>query len=285
MGEAVALRFAQAGASVIIVGRSEEAAKRIIDECKLSQRPGAAYHFVKADLTLVAGVKEAVRSINKHAPNGIDYLVETQGGPPITKHALTSEGHEAHFALQNLSRFGIPYLLLREGKLKESLTIIAAAGQGGKTMDLDDIELQKDGQFTILKRASRDSNLVDGFVQEFARQYPKIGFNHILRRFFCLMKNAEGEHSFPAWSRLSSAFFPSASTESTIPSSCRLYPIRSAGAKSTGAMAPSTSQRIPPLAYRKAKPGSTAVRSNRCRRRVSRKIRRIARRFSRSWRR
>jgi NAD(P)-dependent dehydrogenase (short-subunit alcohol dehydrogenase family) len=79
MGAATAIRFAQSGASVIIVGRSEEAAEKVLEQCRLSARPGvSSFHFVKADLSLVSGVKQAVRDIESKAPDGIDYLVETQ---------------------------------------------------------------------------------------------------------------------------------------------------------------------------------------------------------------
>ena len=59
-----------------------------------STAPNAEAKFVRADLSLVSEQKQAVKDITAAAPNGIDIMIQTQGGPPNGKWEVTSEGHE-----------------------------------------------------------------------------------------------------------------------------------------------------------------------------------------------
>lgn len=87
------------------------------------------------------------------------------GGPPYGKFALTTEGHEQHFAVQSLSRFGLAYLLATSGTLKESVVhVCAPGGPGGTAPDLDDLELihaHEAGKSGWLASMHNDSNVMD----------------------------------------------------------------------------------------------------------------------------
>jgi NADP-dependent 3-hydroxy acid dehydrogenase YdfG len=67
---------------VYIVGRSEEAASRIIGECK-QLNPSGVYEFIAADVSLLKSVDEVCRQI-KTKETAINILFETQGSMAFT---------------------------------------------------------------------------------------------------------------------------------------------------------------------------------------------------------
>ena len=81
---------------------------------------------------------------------------------------MTGEGHETHFAVQCLSRFGLPYLLTKSGTIKEAVVSVCAPGGGpAKMIDIEDLDLIKakaDGKYGLLKAGARDGAVVDGFT-------------------------------------------------------------------------------------------------------------------------
>jgi NAD(P)-dependent dehydrogenase (short-subunit alcohol dehydrogenase family) len=89
------------GLRIIIVGRNEEAAQTIIEECK-DVCSTAGFHFVQAgDISLLQGVDKACNDIRdilatNNAP-GIDILIQSQGrvefGGRIGKSSLFSSDH------------------------------------------------------------------------------------------------------------------------------------------------------------------------------------------------
>lgn len=95
-------------------------------------------------LSLVSEVKSAASKIIEHTGGHVDYLVETQGGPPNGTFSLTSEGIEAHFAVQSVSRFGLAYLLAHDGALKDTVVFVCApGGKDGVPPAVDDLDLKK----------------------------------------------------------------------------------------------------------------------------------------------
>ncbi|KII89067.1 hypothetical protein PLICRDRAFT_109856 [Plicaturopsis crispa FD-325 SS-3] len=184
IGAAVGLRFASAGASVYIVGRKAELGNSVVEQLKSAGKSDGKYEFIKADLSLVSGIKDTVQQLQaKTGAHGIDYLVQTQGGPPNGKFSLTADGHEPHFAVQCLSRFGIAYLLAKSGTLKESVVNVCAPGDGTSTApDVDDLDLKKEheeGKYGIVSSARRDGNVLDAFTSRFATEFPHLKTHHI----------------------------------------------------------------------------------------------------------
>lgn len=93
------------------------------------------------------------------------------GGPPNGGFSLTPEGHESHFAVQLLSRFGLAYLLAKSGTLKDSwVTICAPGGEKASPPDLEDLELKSEQErarflpMRIVKTGTRDGAVMDGLV-------------------------------------------------------------------------------------------------------------------------
>lgn len=95
-------------------------------------------------------MKEAIQAIKEKTNGSVDYLFETQGGPPMGNYKLTSDGIEQHFATQVLSRFALNEALASEGILKIASVNIAAPGSKASTFDLNDVE----------SKSSKDSNAI-----------------------------------------------------------------------------------------------------------------------------
>jgi hypothetical protein len=89
--------------------------------------------------SLVPGINAAIRDITEMSNGSVDYLVQTQGGPPNG----TWQDHfgmEFHFAVQVLSRYAINEGLASSGVLKGASVNVCAPGGSQTTFDLDDIE-------------------------------------------------------------------------------------------------------------------------------------------------
>ncbi|KII89069.1 hypothetical protein PLICRDRAFT_175304 [Plicaturopsis crispa FD-325 SS-3] len=189
IGAGVAVRFAAAGASVYIVGRNAKLGDAVVQQMKAVGSSSSRYEFVQADLSLVAGIREAVQQLQERAgSHRIDYLVQTQGGPPNGKYNITSEGHEARFVVQCLSHFGIAYLLAKSGALNESVVnIYGPSGGTGKAAaapppDLDDLELaqaKEEGKYGIMTCGARDGHVLDAVTAQFGTEFPKLRAYHI----------------------------------------------------------------------------------------------------------
>ncbi|KAL8281050.1 hypothetical protein RQP46_006408 [Phenoliferia psychrophenolica] len=182
IGEATAIRFAEAGASVFVIGRDEARGASVIEELRKAggMAEGKTFEFIKADLSRVSGIKEVAEKLKaKSGSEGIHYLVQTQGKPPNGKFALDSDGHEKHFAIQVLSRFALAELLAKSGTLKEAVIhVCAPSGSGGKAPDPDDLELihaHDEGKFGILKCGERDGDVMDAVTAEFNDLYASKG--------------------------------------------------------------------------------------------------------------
>ena len=207
IGAGVALRFALSGASVWIIGRNESKANEVL--AKLEQASAEAvrrktgsppastelgkHAFFQADLSLAQEVKRVADEVSEKAgKGGIDYLIETQGGPPNGKIAATKEGIESQFAVQCVSRFGLANILTSNGIVKRGVLMVAAPAQGGKKLvDLDDIDFQKTfnagkwwgGPFGMLKKGTRDSQILDAAAQTLAERHPNLTISHLFPGF------------------------------------------------------------------------------------------------------
>lgn len=179
IGAGVALRFAQAGASVFIVGRSQQAGSQVLQTLQAAtiERKGRAQHsFISADLSEPKEVQSVVDLVASQWPGrGVDHVVLTQGGPPIKAlDYTTSTGLDRGFSVQDLSRFGFAYLLSQRGLVQRSITCVLAPGQGSKSpLDPEDLDFRKAadagrvyrGILGTPTRGARDSSIVDAFTQ------------------------------------------------------------------------------------------------------------------------
>jgi hypothetical protein len=90
--------MAQAGSSVIIVGRNQTNADRILQELRQLSPPhaSATFDFVRADLTLRSEIKRAADELEaKAGSKGIAYFFQTQvGRPALQLSSVSSAGHD-----------------------------------------------------------------------------------------------------------------------------------------------------------------------------------------------
>jgi NAD(P)-dependent dehydrogenase (short-subunit alcohol dehydrogenase family) len=88
IGAGIAVRFAELGASVLIVGRNETLASEMIKKLEKAssqngqnpQAAGVKFGFSRRDLGIVEEIKGAVEDITNWAGNeGVHYLFQSQG--------------------------------------------------------------------------------------------------------------------------------------------------------------------------------------------------------------
>ena len=129
IGAAVALELFQQGARVIIVGRSGEKARKVVEASKMLQSKGTIEAIV-SDCSLMKNVKATVRQL-RETIESIDILVYTVG-ILITKTEHTAEGIEKDFAVSYLSRFVCTEELHKQGLLTETTIMLNVAASAPK---------------------------------------------------------------------------------------------------------------------------------------------------------
>ncbi|KFZ05779.1 hypothetical protein V501_08027 [Pseudogymnoascus sp. VKM F-4519 (FW-2642)] len=188
IGAGVAIRFAQAGANVIIVGRNKERLQEVISEArKVARSTEQKLDYLSADLSLVSEIKIVAKEIEAKTGGHVDYLIQTQGGMPNGRYETTSEGIEVHFAVQILNRFLLNYLLATSGTLKDTSIAIVGPGSTQTEFKLDDIELasaKDENRYSqIAKHAARDSVVTDTFTKSLQTHFPQLKFFHLAPGF------------------------------------------------------------------------------------------------------
>ncbi|SNX85589.1 uncharacterized protein MEPE_04298 [Melanopsichium pennsylvanicum] len=209
IGAGIALRFALAGASVWLVGRNEIKAEQVLETLRKAsaeaQRRAISngaqssssclsdHQFFKADLGTTFGVSKVASEIaNKAGKQGIDYLIQTQGGPPHGAIETNSQGIESQFAVQVLSRFGLAKQLVESGIIKRSVLMVAAPGQGGsKPIDVDDLDFTQSkasakwwsGPIGLMAKGAQASSILDSVCQTLAEQNPNLTVSHCFPGF------------------------------------------------------------------------------------------------------
>ncbi|MCJ1407211.1 hypothetical protein MMC19_001282 [Ptychographa xylographoides] len=184
IGSGTAIRFVEAGANVIVVGRSRERLEQVVSKArKVAKSANQNIDYVSADLSLVSGTKSAVKEIEAKTNGEVDYLIQTQGGMPNGIYETTAEGIESHFAVQVLNRCLLNYILASSGVLKNTSISIMAPGGTQTEFNLDDIELTsaKDAiRFAqMAKHISRDGVITDTYTKALQSKFPQIKFFHV----------------------------------------------------------------------------------------------------------
>lgn len=182
IGAGIALRFALAGASVWVIGRSAQRGEEMVQKLHEASKEGLRrrakelsatdvdHAFLKADLSDVQEIKRVAGQVSSRAGRqGVDWLFESQGGPPTGNASDTPAGIDSAFAVQCLSRYGLAKNLLNAGTIKQGVCFIAVPGQGGKKpIDLEDIELKSKRSrygLNIPRSGARDSAVLDATLQ------------------------------------------------------------------------------------------------------------------------
>jgi NAD(P)-dependent dehydrogenase (short-subunit alcohol dehydrogenase family) len=108
VGKAGAMALAALGFRVIGIGRDPTRSAAAEADIRAAAATGAAVHFIRADLALMAEVVRAAAEIAAATPR-LDVLINNAGGVRDAL-VMTAEGNEATFAANHLA----PFLLTRE---------------------------------------------------------------------------------------------------------------------------------------------------------------------------
>ncbi|KAH9465378.1 hypothetical protein MJO29_007134 [Puccinia striiformis f. sp. tritici] len=209
IGEGIALRCAQLGASrIFVVGRNQERGNAVLERLRAVANERAdskqQFEFIKADLSTIKTIKQTASEIQKKVgTNGLDYLLMTQGGPPNGVYEENSEGYEKSLVVHCLSRFGLSYLLAEAKTLKKESTVVSILSPGSSysDIDLEDLSLKKLHETDpwratmLMSQGKRDSTLTDAFTLEFNRRYPSIKFYHLFPGY--VQTNAAANRGLP----------------------------------------------------------------------------------------
>jgi NAD(P)-dependent dehydrogenase (short-subunit alcohol dehydrogenase family) len=139
IGAAVATRLAREGDRVIIVGRNEAKARRVLDAMRQAS-PGAEHQFIPADLSLLGETAKVADAVVENTGR-LDAAVFC-AGILSTVPEWTSEGLERNFVLNYLSRHLLARRLLPLLQVASSgrLVLVANAGMYKDTLDFSDLQ-------------------------------------------------------------------------------------------------------------------------------------------------
>ncbi|MGA2504705.1 MAG: SDR family oxidoreductase [Anaerolineales bacterium] len=166
IGLVTARELSRMGGLVTIVSRNSD--KCAVVASTINAETGNSVEFIAADLSTLAGIRQAARSF-RQAHNQLHILVNNAGGF-FYKRIVTPDGFEKTFALNHLNYFLLTTLLL--DLLKDStparVVNVASASHMDARIDFDDLQGEKKyGGF----RAYGQSKLANVlFTYELARQ-------------------------------------------------------------------------------------------------------------------
>ncbi|WP_198961474.1 TIGR03618 family F420-dependent PPOX class oxidoreductase [Pseudonocardia sp. MH-G8] len=168
IGKAVALAHLGRGGEVAVIGRDEAKGAAFLEDAAALGAADRA-HFVRADLSLVAGTRAAIDEIRTIFTR-VDALVLCARHHRSTRR-VTAEGFEHTFALYYLSRFVLSHEmadLLDAADAPVVLNVAGRPGDGTDAVDWDDLQGERryDGM-RALAQAGRLTDLLGiGFAQD-----------------------------------------------------------------------------------------------------------------------
>jgi NAD(P)-dependent dehydrogenase (short-subunit alcohol dehydrogenase family) len=135
LGRALAREVLDAGATVIVHGRSPERIEATVDELD----GGGAVRSYRADFASLAevhGLAEALIAADER----LDVLVNNAGIGADGGRELSQDGLELRFAVNHLAGFALTQRLLEAGRVSERIVNVSSLGQ--QALDFDDLELE-----------------------------------------------------------------------------------------------------------------------------------------------
>ncbi|KAI2615039.1 NAD(P)-binding protein [Hypoxylon sp. NC1633] len=195
---------------VYIVGRNEEAARKIIDDCTVAC-PGGTFRFHKGDLSLLNEVDRVCAEITqqeeresdaKNEKAKIDFLVCCQGILSL-KRQETKEGLDMYFCLFYYSRMRF---------IDRLLPLLAESPSGGHVVSvlnsgvtpalvLDDLGLRNPRNQGLQTAFAHLVGMTNIFMEEVARRNPgRISLSHYYPGF--VSTNIGDRSNFPGWTKV-----------------------------------------------------------------------------------
>ncbi|CAG7938658.1 unnamed protein product [Penicillium olsonii] len=166
IGEATVKEFARSTHSphAYLVGRSQEAAARIIAECR-QLNPVGEFIFIQADVSLMRNVDEVCHEI-KSKERAIDLLFLSYTSEGL--HIMTATAYYARI------RFILNFLpLLRQSRLRRVVTVLAGGHEG--PIDASDFQGRN---MSMLKLRGHIVSMTELALEKIAEQAPEVSFVH-----------------------------------------------------------------------------------------------------------
>lgn len=192
IGQAMAVRLAQANANVYIVGRNKQSGQSIVEEMKKastsipeivaktpSTLPPPKYGFIESDVSLLRNVRQTSQHLQDLLPK-IDYLICTQGIATMADRTETSEGIEQKLALHYYSRYAFAVHLhshMEKSVDPRFISVLSAGVHGVYEHFKEDPDLIKN--FSLKNMADATGMYNDFAIHALREKYPKIAYFHI----------------------------------------------------------------------------------------------------------
>ncbi len=169
LGRATADSLASLGARVVLVGRSRERLSATAAE--LARRHGDAerYPIVVADMSSLAGVREAVAAIKSTEPR-LDIVVDNAGAIHAER-TVTEEGLEATLATMVVGPFVLisGSLPMLEASGDGRVITVVSGGMYGQALPLDDLQFEQ-GEFNGTLAYARAKRAATALTREWGRR-------------------------------------------------------------------------------------------------------------------
>ena len=142
IGQATALALAQKGATVIVIGRSEERTQTTVARIK-TETGSTNVDYLLADLSMQSQVRQLAADF-KARYERLDVLVNNAGSI-FFRRQLSADGIEMTFAVNHLAYFLLTNLLLDSLKASAPARIVNVASNShfGQHLDFDNLELNR----------------------------------------------------------------------------------------------------------------------------------------------
>ncbi|KAI3324401.1 putative short-chain dehydrogenases/reductase [Xylariaceae sp. AK1471] len=158
---------------ILVIGRSQEAADRILAECR-QLSPGGHFEFMRADVSLLKNIDDVCRQI-KEKVSVINILFQSQG--TMAFNTKTAEGLPLAFSLPTHSRarfiLNLLPLLQRADSLRRVVSVGAATCEG--PIDLKDIS---GWGFPLRRWRDQVASVGTLLLEEAQRRAPDVAFIH-----------------------------------------------------------------------------------------------------------
>jgi NAD(P)-dependent dehydrogenase (short-subunit alcohol dehydrogenase family) len=171
IGKAAALKLAEQGAHLVIVGRNPDRVAETVAALK-AQTGNPNVDSIVADLSSMAEVRKVAAAFKVNHPR-LDVLINNAGGVFTTRQE-TVDGYEMTFALNHLAYFLLTNLLLDTLKASTPARIInvASAAHTGGRINFDDLNATNGYQSSVYSD-SKLANIL--FTYELARRLDGTG--------------------------------------------------------------------------------------------------------------
>jgi NAD(P)-dependent dehydrogenase (short-subunit alcohol dehydrogenase family) len=172
LGRLAALRLAELGARLVVIGRDRDRIERTLAELR-AVGPQAAHTAHWADLSLMAEVKRVGTEIAAAEPR-IDVLINNAGAI-FGSRRVTAEGLELTFATNHMAYFLLTQALLAPLQAAAPARVVNTASDAhfGRRLDFDDLQTTRGYRSQATYGRSKLANIL--FTRELARRLAGTG--------------------------------------------------------------------------------------------------------------